>query len=328
MGAERSFIYAKACGIIARSFVEGRLARCAGITTLEELYTLTGESSAKASSGFEQAFRAKNVREIFSVVKAFPKPPEFIIYLIKSYECADLKYALAAHRAGLPLPSQTPLGRFASICFSAYPDISRMLKGTEYQFLLKEDLERGDIADLETRIDRHYYAMLLAGLRRIQRRELPAFRYILNEEIALKNCVWALRLRTYFTMDSAAVRNYLIDEKPSPGSASLARDALKSLDFALDHRPDWLSWRRAGFLNQEQPNSYWKCSPSAFQSNAAVYLYHLTRKSFRRQPFSLDTAACFIRLKQFEEQVLCSIAEALRLNVPAQDALKMMGVPQ
>lgn len=330
MSAERAFAYAKACGIIARSFVESRLSRLNAVSSLRDFTAqvlgrdLPGEAGPGA---LERALAEKAIKEILSVVNSFQRVPPLLVRLIKSYEYADLKNALAAIRAGKAAPAHSRLGRFSSIRFSAYPDLSRMLKGTEYAFLLNgSGRDTGaDESALFVMLDKRYWTELLNAARRLPRAQLPGFWHILTEEISLMNCSWALRLRSYYEMDGEAVRGALISEKGAKTGRGLDRDALESLDLALDHRQDWQGWRRAAFLNPETPGAYWKCDPRYFQNAASAYLYRLARRAFRRHPFTLDTAASFIRLKQFEEQLLCGVAEGLKLGLRAESVFAIMG---
>jgi vacuolar-type H+-ATPase subunit C/Vma6 len=330
MSACRAFAYAKATGIIARSFVESRLSRLSAVSSLRDFTALVLErelSAEAGTGGLERALAEKALKEILSVVNSFQNAPELLVRLIKSYEYADLKNALSALDKGEAAPAVCDLGRFSSIRFSAYPDLRRMLRGTEYAFLLngngrnKMDGERERVVLLDT----HYWTALVDAARRLNRAELPRFRHILAEEIALMNCSWALRLRSYYGMDAETIRAALIGGKLEKSGPPLDRDALSSLERPLDHREDWQDWRRAAFLNPETPGTYWKCEPRFFQNAASVYLYHLTRRAFRRHPFSLDTAACFIRLKQFEEQLLCGVAEGLKLSLRADSVFTIMG---
>ena len=72
-------------------------------------------------------------------------------------------------------PGFTDIGRFRTVKFEAYPDLNEMLRGTEFEFLLKEDLRSdqntneidkknaGNIA-VQTKLDHHYYTSLWKAL--------------------------------------------------------------------------------------------------------------------------------------------------------------------
>ena len=68
--------------------------------------------------------------------------------------------------------------------------------------------------------------------------------------------------------------------------------------------------------------------PRYVQNESAKYLYRLAQRLFHRRPFAVDTAACFIKIKQFEEDLLTSVAEGLGFGMTAQDVLAMWEVKQ
>jgi vacuolar-type H+-ATPase subunit C/Vma6 len=109
-------------------------------------------------------------------------------------------------------------------------------------------------------------------------------------------------------------------------SGTLAEDAEAALTAALDSRQDWENWSRADFLNPERPGEPWTLDPRYFQNAASQYLYRLAWHHFRRKPFSIDTVSCFIKLKQFEEDLLTSVAEGLGLGLSARDVFAMLEV--
>jgi vacuolar-type H+-ATPase subunit C/Vma6 len=96
--------------------------------------------------------------------------------------------------------------------------------------------------------------------------------------------------------------------------------------MSLDNRVEWKGWNRERFLNPEKSDQHWKADPRHFQNAASEYLYELARLSFRRRPFSLDTVFCFIKLKQFEEDLLTSLAEGLGMGLSSQEVFGLLEV--
>jgi hypothetical protein len=103
----------------------------------------------------------------------------------------------------------------------------------------------------------------------------------------------------------------------------LAADAEACLDLPLDTYAPWASWKRVGFLNTDHGEG-WKADPRYFQNAASKYLYQFARHYFRLHPFSIDTAACFIKLKQFEEDLLTSISEGLGIGMSSRDVFSLL----
>jgi hypothetical protein len=168
---------------------------------------------------------------------------------------------------------------------------------------------------------------------------------LVTEEISIRNCIWALRLRTYYNKPPVEAAKYLMDIKINAADTavsgvrhfrgknsggkeiSLAREALQSLDFQLDTRSEWHGWRWEKLLNPEQPQEVWVLNPRYFQNSASQYLYRLAMRSFHRMPMSVSMAFCFIKIKQFEEDLLTSVTEGLGLGMTCGDGLELLEIP-
>jgi len=361
--SERSYAYAKACGIISKSFVGKRVPGLEKASRLSELDRLVFAAGAKSLPekellrDLEKRIINREVNSIISIVKCFSRPPEFFKLLVRSYEYADLLSAINASRdKEKNAPAHVDLGRFQTVHFEAWPDIPKMIEGTAFVFLL-EKLNKMSNAmggekqsfSLQSALDQHYYTALWKALFSLYENDRQAAEKILSDEISLKNSSWALRLRTFYQMPAKEVKLHLVDipeEKYGPSarylrtwrhesprekkskvvSTSLVHDAAASLDYQLDDYSDWSTWRWKEFLNPPVEGRHWQADPRFFQNAASRYLYNLARHNFRFNPSSLDTIFCFIKLKQFEEDVLTSSAEGLGIGMSVKDTLSMLGV--
>jgi vacuolar-type H+-ATPase subunit C/Vma6 len=359
---ERAYLYAKACGIFGKSFADKRISSLRSVNRLADLDRLVFPESnhilpeRELLVDLEYRLISRAVQSIIRIVKCYKDPPELFKLLIRGYEYADLKTALAPSLAGgTAAPVITDIGEFGTVHFDSWPDIPAMIKGTEFEFLLDKKgvlyQEPGDIS-LQTVVDRHYYNNLWKALFKIPKRDRSASELILSEEISLRNAVWALRLRTYYRMPAEEVKLHLIyipsedgegaglpEKSPEPrrprarhnrikhnGYPSLADDAINSLGLDMDNHAEWTAWKRFEFLNPKNPGEAWHADPRYFQNAASEYLYHLARSHFHRHPFSIDTAFCFIKVKQFEEDLLTSIAEGLGLGISSGDVFSLLEV--
>jgi vacuolar-type H+-ATPase subunit C/Vma6 len=332
---ERAYVYAKACGIIGTSFTGKRIPRLRAVTRLSDLERLVFPGPGKELPGrellkdLEHRITGRAVKQILAIVDSFSRPPELLIRLLRAYEYSDLKTCLNLINAGeKKAPDFTGIGRFGTLRSGAFPDIEAMIRGTEYAFLLEKDSPGpvpGDPILQQTALDRHYYARLRESLCRLPVRDRRAAEIILGEEIVLRNCVWALRLRTYYGMEAGEGRAHLLDI-PLKSGVSASADAEAALELPLDNRSAWKGWSRESFLNGEKPGEPWKADPRFFQNRVSNYLYRLALRSFRRRPFSIDTAFCFIKLKQFEEDLLTGVAEGLGMGMPGEDIFSILEV--
>jgi vacuolar-type H+-ATPase subunit C/Vma6 len=332
------YAYAKACGITGKSFIGERISSLTGLRSLSELDRLIFPGSYRELLGMEllsdleKRIIARTIRQILLIVSSFDKPPELLVHMLRIYEYSDLKACFQNIAFGEKKPPVLcDIGSFQTVNFSAYPDIDVMLKNTDFNFLVSDELKSDgmDINSIETKLDYLYYLNLINYLPGLGEEDRMIIQRILYEEIALRNCVWALRLRTYFKKSEKETKNYLMEIKTNNNtgkSLSLASDALESLDFPLDSRQSWENWKWEFLLNKETSNDLWKADPRQFQNAASQYLYKITLRSFHRSPMSISSIFCYIKLKQFEEDFLTSIAEGLALGMDSAGVFKLLEV--
>jgi len=326
---ERAYAYAKACGILGKSFVGPRIARLSGISRLSDLDRLIFDAKTvelperELLVDLERRIGRRTIGHILALAANYPRLPNLLERLIRAWEYADVKTALNARSVPEASPPEsTDLGRFGTVEFSAYPDLKAMLRGTEFEWIAQKEAP-AEMA-VQTELDQRYYHSLWEALQKTRRGERVYTERLLAEEISLKNCAWALRLRVYYGYSEAEIRQNLVD-LPYSG-ASLQDDALASLGLAVDQRSEWRGWNCESLLNPEKPGEAWRVDPRFVQNAVANRLYRQARLYFRRRPFTLDSTACFIKLKQYEENLLTSVAEGIALGLSSRDVMSLLEV--
>jgi len=335
------YAYAKACGILSKSFMGKRISSLSGLRSLSELDNLVfpdhhSELPGKELlSDLENRIIARTVRQILSIIDSFSRPPEIIVRMLRVYEYNDLKICIN-YIAGKKKesPHICDIGRFRTVNFDAYPDIAAMIRDSEFNFLLSEDLNsikegNADIINIEIKIDNFFYQGLVESLSELSGEDRAVVQRFLADEISLRNCTWALRLRTYYNMREKEAAKYLmkINLRTQAGRGiSLADDAIKSLEFPLDTRPPWEGWKWKNLLNSEEGIVHWKADSRHFQNAASQYLYRLAMRGFHRLPMSVTAIFYFIKLKQFEEDLLTSIAEGIALGIDSTVVFNLLEV--
>jgi len=332
------YVYAKACGIIGKSFVGKRISSLAGLRSLSELDRLIFPDhhrdlpARELLADIEKRIIERTVRQITVIAGGYSKPPELIVRMLRSYEYSDLKICIQHIASGKKEPPQfCDIGEFRTVNFDAFPDLNAMLKNTEFEFLLEHDLKNlkagSDVAPVETKIDGLFYTNLIKSLAPLSAEDREITQKMLADEISLRNCTWALRLRTYYQKMAGEALKHLMDIKLRGGKgASLAAEAVQSLDFPLDSRSSWNGWKWEALLNREHASSNWSADPRHFQNAASGYLYKLAMRSFHRSPMSVSAVFCFIKIKQFEEDLLTSIAEGLALGLDSASVFRLLEV--
>jgi len=336
--SDAPFAYSKACGILSKSFTGKKLSAVTGLHSLNELDRLVFPDDHRELPGHELLLDLEHrlvdraVRQILSIVEAFEKPPLLLIRMIKGYEYSDLKACLNIIMSekdppASKIPHVADLEYFSTVRFDAFPDIGAMVSGTEFEFIVSDINNGADITEIESKLDMRYYLGLIESLEELSDEDRDIAQKILADEICLRNCVWAFRLRSYYQKTAAQTAKQLLDIKLSARARmnpSLAAEALLSLDFPLDTRAPWRGWRWEKLLNPEDAAAHWSVNPRYFQNAASQYIYRLTMRSFHRIPVSTSALFCFIKLKQFEEDVLTSFAEGLALGMDSTEVFKLL----
>ena len=138
---ERAYAYAKACGIIGKSFVGKRAAALAGLRSLSELDRLVFPDPHRELPGrellvdLEGRILRRTVRHILAALNSFASPPELLVRMIRSWEYSGLKAALRHISAGIKTPpAGNDIGPFGTVRFDAFPDLAAMIAGPSDTF--------------------------------------------------------------------------------------------------------------------------------------------------------------------------------------------------
>ena len=139
---EQAYAYAKACGIIGKSYVGKKMHELERVTRLSELDRMVFSDSfanlpeRELLYDLERRIEDRAANSILKIVRGFSTPPKFLVLLLRGYEYTDLKNAvIAAIEKEENAPPHTDLGRFQTVNFDAWPDIPKMVQGTQYTFL-------------------------------------------------------------------------------------------------------------------------------------------------------------------------------------------------
>lgn len=327
---EQAYAWAKASGIVGSSYLARRLPSLLALNRPSDLDRLLFPAAPlqlperELSAVLQRRIAERSAARTLSIVDCFSAPAAPLVLLLRAYEYADLKGALAALiSGGRTAPPHVDLGRYGQLRWEAYPDFSHMAAGTDFSWIVPPASD-AELVDVESELDKRYYAALWNAVRRLPGRDRFGLEPLVAEEISLKNVVWSLRLRAYYGLSGTDLDGRLLDIRR--GTASLAADARASADFALDRRADWQKWRRRALLNVESGGASWRVDPRAVQNAASRRLYAFSRRVFRSYPFSVASIAAFVRLMQFEEDILTSVAEGLALGLSAKEVMTVLEV--
>jgi len=274
---DNGFAYAKAGGIIGKSFLGKRARLVDGCQSLSDLDKLVFSHQHRdipdraLLADFKKRIEKRTLDKILLVINSYIPHIKFLVLTFKGYE------------------------------------YSEMLDGTE--------------------LDRRYYQELIESLSVLDSEDRETAQMLIADEICIRNCLWVLRLRTFYNMTPAQAKKYLLDLRFNGDifqkKQSLAAKAKASLNFHLDLRQHWEGWRWEKFLNPYEDVRHWTADPRYFQNAASLYLRNLAFNKFHSNPLTISAIYCFIKLMQYEEDLLVSAAEGLALGMESSSVFKM-----
>ncbi len=333
--AADSYVYAKACGMYARSFVGPRARRLFEPKRLRDLWSmLYGGEVPLVPEGLlalllERKSEENAVRDVITLLSSYDTPDPLTRALLSLYDYSNLKAASAWAALGrADPPFMVNLGAFAMLDYSAWPDIGAMTRSSPVSWYDRVP-EEGEQMEWESRLDHEYYRSLWKAFSSVSSRDRAAIEELIREEIVLQNIVWAIRLRVYYRKTEEEILPLLAghDEEPRVRE-TLCGPALDTTRRAIDARDEWKGWKYAWLLNPGEEGVPWEIDPRWAQFASEKHLYRRALRLFHQHPFTLGVLVAFFKIKQLEEQNIRVAAEGIRLGATEGQISEFMGDTQ
>ncbi len=255
------------------------------------------------------------------VLDYFKDPPPILVHTARKLEYQNVKSVVRGIAHGrLDNLRIWDLGKYASVRLSDGRDYEKAIAGSPYAWVLPL-LGTLPLAQVENRLDRDYYDRFMQLARALPARDRAGVVRLANAEIALVNVIWALRLRFYFKLDAAKAAGLLIG-----GTSSSVRSAIaEAFEIPSDSTDGWRKWRYGWLLEDQLADSFTAPDPMRAEQKASQALYARAHLAFHQNPFTLGPLVAYFKLKEYEASLLGIAVEALRLSVPGQDVLDIVG---
>ncbi len=328
-----AYVYAKASGMLARSFIGQRASRLFEAKTISELWSLLFKTEIPLvpenmlAQALEQKAEEQFIRDFSNLLDIYSRPDPVSVLLLQSYAYNDLKDVASALRDGArDIPDVYDLGQYGVFNWKAWPDIALITGETPAAWYNRTPTVQEEM-EWETRLDIQYIQMLWKGVKQLPLRDRNPARDILLEDIRLDNINWAMRLRVYYGMSAQEIIPRLAGEAENPDTQDiLAGPAIKMLDFGVDNYADWEKWQYAPLLNPHEEGVIWSPDPRWVQQMSHVKLYKLALSRFHRHPFTAGVLISWFRIKQQELRYIRTATEGLRLHIPDSELKDFVGV--
>lgn len=328
-----AYVYAKASGILGKSFVGSRSENLFNAQSLSELWEMVFNSPVPSvpevllANKIENEASRKFIHDYLKLLEVYSNPDRFLVSILDRIEVENLKvFAASASLSEQNIPRFTDLGKYAVLDYKAYPDIQKMTKGTVWEWY-DHVPSLDERQKLSYRLDLFEIKDFWDSLNHIGDNTRDALVEFYRKDLSIKNMIWALRLKVYYNMSALdIVQNlFYVGIKPCIEDP-ICGYAFAVLDKAVDSFDDWQSWHFARYLNPHVDGVVWKVDPVWIEQRFRADEAKNALQIFHQYPMTTATLAMYFRLKQQELNCIRAATEALRLGVASHEAMFAAGI--
>lgn len=331
IGAD-AFVYAKACGMLSRSFVGKASKKLFEVKRLHDLWALLFDDEVPlVPEGMlalllERKASQRIASDLVYLLSVYDKPDPVVKALLSLFEYSNLKSVISSLTLGATEPPfMVSIGKFSLFDHSKWPDIAAMTANSSVSWYNRIP-EIEEQIEWESKLDHEYYRSLWASVFMLKGRDRPTVEHLVAEEIILQNIVWAMRLKVYYDSSPEEIMPMLaFVDSDAKTVARLCQPAISILTLPVDSWDEWSSWNYKWLLNSHEEGIPWSLDPRYAQLAADNHLYKLALQGFHQNPFTSGVLVCFFKIKQLEEQMIRIAAEGLRLGATEDEMYEFMG---
>lgn len=331
--AAQAFLFAKASGLLSKSFVQKRANLLFEAKSLEELWSLLFKTEPPSlpevmlASQIEREYFAKFVNDYKYFIKQFEGEKQLLSEQLCVYEVENLKEVTEALCNGeTECPHLIDLSGVTKLHFEKWPDLKAITFGTKYEWYNK-------IPDVheqqknEFKLDCQAWRQIWNAIEKTHGETKNALLLLYTMEFTFKNIIWALRLKINYQMSSEEIaKNLFTVKKDSLKDDPVASEALKVLEFKTDDWENWREWKYSKFINPNEPGNIWNISPSWLELKFRIQLNKTAYKIFHQYPMTDAALIAWYKLKSYEMTCVRSAVETLRLKLNSQESKQTLGI--
>jgi vacuolar-type H+-ATPase subunit C/Vma6 len=328
-----AYVYAKACGMLAKSFVGVRLGALFDADSLDVLWTRVTKKEKPLlpelllTKALQTEAAAAFVGDYTKLLGAYEKPPRVLIQLLQAYEYSNLKDIAAALCNGeRNCPPITNCAPFNLLQYDAWPDLAAMTRGSPLAWYNRVPAA-SEQHNLDERLDKQYTRELWESVAALPREARELTEGLIRMQIAFNNILWAVRLKTYFAMTREDIIARLAFSTPQVHREDpLAGGALEILDWPIDQWSAWQHWKYREMVNPGSEGAPWRLDPRFLSKAFNVALQKEALRTFHRNPCQECSLVPWFIIKRFEVSCIRTAAERLRLNADRDAVAEYLGV--
>ncbi len=326
----KEYVYAKAHGMWASSFLVGRADEVRALKNVQDLYRgvfscdppLVPE--ATLTDLIEEKLTLRTIGDFTRLLSMYDRSYPLLNLLLYEYELINLKMALSQlQQRNEDASFIIDIGKYSPLQWSAWPSLKDVTKNSIFSFFSSVTSQEKQVT-VEMQLDDAYCRALMQALESSNASDYEACVDMVLKELLLKNIVWMLRLRTYYGYQGEALRKLLLGNWGEKEKKILIRPLEAHLDSSLVDRDAWKGWRYEWLINPLQENEAWRLDPRYAQSVADRYLFKLALHNFHNCDNPVSLLFSFFKLKRAEEYFVRQTLEKLKvgMNMPFEAVME------
>lgn len=316
----KDYVFAKAHGMWASSFISGRVAEIRNAKSIGDLYRVVFEEDpplipeASLTDLMEEKLTMRTIEHYIKLLSIYDRSYDLLNFLLYEYELINLKVAMAQLREKnedtsfiIDIRSYSPLK------WSLWPSIKDVTKDSLFSHF-SDVVSTEKQVEKEMQLDSVYYKAMWDALYSLSKDDYDACYKLVTKEFLLHNIVWVLRLRFYYGFREEQLEKYLLGAWDKKSKKLLCEPCYFAFDATLNDRDAWKDWKFEWLINPYQEDAEWHLDPRYAQSVADRYLYNLALKSFHNSSNPVSLLFSFFKLKRGEEYFIRQELEKLKVG--------------
>lgn len=326
----KEYVYAKAHGMWASSFLVGRALELKAVKNIQEFYRVLFSEDpplvpeAILTDLIEERLTNRTIQDYRKLLSMYEVSYPLLNLLLYEYELINLKIAISHLRDKKKDTSFIiNIGIPSSLNWKAWPTLQDVTKNSIFSFFqdvpsIEKQVEK------EMELDDAYCKAIWQSLFSLPLRNRQACEKLVIKEFLLRNIVWVLRLRTYYDYRGTQLKKQLLGNWDEMSKRKLIEPISFALEASLSDRDAWNGWRYEWLINNIEENEVWKVDPRYAQAISDRYLFNLALHSFHNDDDPISLLFSFFKLKRGEEYFIRQMLENLKVgkSMPFEEVIE------
>ena len=327
------YVYAKASGMLAKSFIGPRASTLFSVNSLSELWSLLFKSDVPAIPGellakkLEQEAEKRFITQYVRLVSCFSTPDHILVSLLRFYDFDNLKdIGASLSLKKEKMPEIADISPYSMLNYDGWPNLEAITARTPLEWY-KTAPTVSDQQKIDAKVDNQYISMIFGSIDELPSGERAPVFELIKLRYVLENILWAIRLKVYYKMEKNDIIPLLAYAGLHKGKMDIiAGPAIRILDKSIDSWDEWTSWKYASMLNPHEEGTIWNLDPRWFELSIRKRVNYEAMKRFHMHPFTALVMVSWYMIKLNELHMIRTATEALRLDADKREAMRFAGV--